>query len=186
MDAKQKEQLARMRKARAKKDMSISIQVQESALYDHNPTARFLLLIIALGQRVNEDAYVPEDLPDKWKDDMLGWCDMAQWRLMLRSGLPTENQVYKYIKRFKDDGVLISRSWTDSNNSQHSMYKIVESVVKEHQRPSQKADVERPSRYKKKRKGNKGSFTKENQPKRPSPPPNGGIEDFDEYEGDMA
>jgi len=189
MDAKQKEQLARMRKAQAKKDMSISIQVQESDLYDHNPTARFLLLVIALGQRVNEDAYVPEDMPDEYRNDMLGWCDMAQWRLMLRTGLATEDQVQKYIKRFEEDGVILTRQWTDSNKAKHNMYKIVESKVKAHQRPSQSPKVERPSRYKKKRKANSGSFTKANQPKRarqPLPPSNGKLDNFDDYEGELA
>jgi hypothetical protein len=40
----------------------------------------------------------------------------------------------------------------------------VEAVLREHQRPEQSKEVERPSRYKVKRRANKGSFSHANQP----------------------
>jgi hypothetical protein len=55
--------------------------------------------------------------------------------------------------------------WTDSNKMEHRMYRIVEEVVDEHQRPEQSATVERPSRYKTKS-PNRGRFTSKNQPEK--------------------
>jgi hypothetical protein len=157
------EQLARLKKARAKKENSLIIQIMESDLYDYNPGARFLLVILAHGTRVNEDAHIPKDMPQYMKDDKcLGWCDQAQWRLAIRCG-KSESQIQRDIKRFRKDGVVLARGWTDSNKAEHLMYKIVEDVVKEHKRPEQKKDVERPSRYKTKN-PNRGRFGKKNQP----------------------
>jgi hypothetical protein len=160
-----KEQVAKLKKKLAKKDDSLVIQIMESDLYDYNPGARMLLLVIAFGQRTNEDAYLPEDMPDKYKEDKcLGWCDMSQWRLALRVG-KSESQVNKDIQMFRRDGVVQARGWTDDNKADHLMYRIVEAVVKEHKRPSQKKDVERKPRYKKKADG-RGWFSSKNQPDR--------------------
>jgi hypothetical protein len=160
-----KEQAARLRKQRAKKESSLSIKIMESNLYDWNPTARFLLLVIAQTQVTNEDAYFPEDCPDEYKNDRLGWCWMSQWRLALRVGI-SEPQVRRWIKRFEDDDVIQVRVWKDDNKADHNLSRVNESVVEAHQRPSQTKDVERSSRYKKKRGANRGSFTSTNQPRR--------------------
>ena len=143
----QKELLAKARKQFGKQDKSLPILIQESDLYDWNHTARMILLVIALGQRTNEDAYVPEDMPDSYKDDMLGWCDMSQWRLSIRVGV-TEDWVQKLLRRFREEGVIERRTWEDDNHTNHAMYRVIEKTVKDHQRPSQKPDVERPPRYK--------------------------------------
>ena len=82
-ETKQK-MLARLKKSVAKKENSLVIQIMESDLYDRNPGRRFLLVAIAYSQRTNEKAYAPPDCP--YKDDMLGWCDMSQWKLALRVG----------------------------------------------------------------------------------------------------
>jgi hypothetical protein len=164
MSSNAKEKAAQIRKALAKKESSLIIKIMESDLYDWNPTARYLLVTLAFGQRTNEEAYVPEDMPDHFKTDMLGWCDMAQWRLMLRVGV-SESQINRWIATFKEDKVIRYRSWIDDNNAVHAMYQINESVVAERQRSEQSADVERPKRYKKKRGANKGSFSATHQPK---------------------
>ena len=156
----QQEKLARLKKSVAKKKNSLVIQIMESDWYDFNPGARFLLVAIAYSQRTNEDAYVPPDCP--YKDDMLGWCDMSQWKLALRVG-KSESQTFKDIKRFRKDGVLQARGWTDDNGIDHLMYRIVPEVIAEHQRPEQKRTVSRPPRYKSKN-PKRGWFTAKNQP----------------------
>jgi len=154
--------VAKVKKARDKKDMSLPIQIMESDLYDYNPGARMLLLVLALGTRTDPEAYAPDDCP--YKDDMVGWCDMSQWRLALRVG-KSESQVYRDIQMFRKDGVVQARGWTDYNKADHLMYRIVEDVVREHQRPAQKPDVERKPRYEKKA-ASRGWFSAKNQPKR--------------------
>jgi hypothetical protein len=159
------EKLARLKKSLAKKENSLVIQIMESDLYDHCPSKRFLLTIIALGQRTNPDAYLPDDLPDYMKEDKcLGWCDSSQHRLAIRRG-NSESMVQKDIEEFRKDGVVQARGWTDDNGADHLMYRIVPEVIAAHQRPSQKRGVARPPRYKEKA-PTRGSFTSKNQPKR--------------------
>lgn len=156
----EKEQVEELKRKFGKK--SLSIRVQESDLYDWNPAAAGLLLVITLGTRRRDEAWVQEDCP--WTaEEMVGWCDMAQWRLALRSKM-SESQVQRYIEQFEEDGVIEVEGWTDSNQAEHNRYRIIEAVVDEHQRPEQKRHVKRPSRYKKKRGANKGSFSATNQP----------------------
>ena len=135
----------------------------ESDLYDWNPGARMLLLVLALGTRTSLEAHFPEDCPFT-KEECIGWCDQAQWRLMLRVG-KSECQIHKDILMFEKGGVIEIRRWRDSNKCNHDMYKINVDVVNQHQRPKQKPDVERPPRYKTKN-SNRGRFTSENQPNR--------------------
>lgn len=170
------EKLARLKKSVAKKENSLVIQIMESDLYDRNPGARFLLVAIAYSQRTNENAYVPPDCP--YKDDMLGWCDLSQWKLALRVG-KSDSQVFRDIKRFRADGVVQARGWTDDNGTDHLMYRIVPEVVREHQRPAQKKTVERPSRYKSKA-PNRGRFSSENQPQKEVTPFKAKIAEMDE------
>jgi len=154
------EKAKRFKKQLAKKTMSVPIKIMESDLYDWNPTARSVLICIAYSQRTNEDAYFPEDCPYE-KDDMLGWCDMSQWRIALRVGI-SQSQVSKYINRFEEDQVLDVRRWEDSNKAKHDMYRIVESTVDAHQRPEQSETVERPPRSNRDYKAyeNRGAFKK--------------------------
>ncbi len=165
MDEKQKEQLKRLKKQYGKK--SLSIRIQESDLYEYNPAANMLLMVICLGQRrVKEnydDTWVQEDCP-KTAEELVGWCDMAQWRLALRSKM-SESQVWRYLQQFEADGVIDIEGWTDTNHMEHRMYRIVEAVVDEHQRPKQSEHVKRPSRYKVKN-SKRGWFSAKNQPKR--------------------
>jgi hypothetical protein len=172
------EKLARLKKAHAKKENSLFIQIMESDLYDWNAGARMLLLVIAYSQRTNPDAYIPDDMPDYMKEDKcLGWCDMSQWRLALRCG-KSESQINRDIQMFRKDGVVQARGWKDENKADHLMYRIVEEVVKEHKRPEQKKDVERPNRYKNPR-PKKGWFSAENQPEKKSMAAVAGVNEDD-------
>jgi hypothetical protein len=164
MEETSKEKAARLKKALAKKEGSLPILLMDSELYDYNPGAMMVLMVIALGQRTNLEAYFPEDCPYT-KDQMLGWCDRAEWGIALRAK-KSESQVQKDIRMFREDGVIEVRTWVDSNNTVHNMYRINADVVKENQRPSRKRGVKRPSRYKAKRGANKGSFSSANQPGR--------------------
>jgi hypothetical protein len=154
-----------IKKALAQKEGSLPIQIMESDLYDHNPGARMVLMVIALGTRTNPEAHVPEDSPYT-PEQYLGWCDQAQWRIGLRAG-KSESQVHKDIMMFERDGVIRVRRWQDSNNTDHDMYQINKDVVRDHKRTAQRADVERPSRYKQAR-PKKGWFSSKNQPSRVS------------------
>lgn len=151
-----------IRKAQQKKQDSLIIRIQDSDLYDWYPSARLLLLVIAFAHRTNEKAWAPPDMPEEFKTDMVGWCDMAQWRLAQRSGM-SESNAHRWLKRMRDDNVIRYRSWTDDNNNEHGQYQVIESAIDEHQRPEHSATAERPPRYKKKS-PSRGTFTSENQP----------------------
>jgi hypothetical protein len=158
------EKVARIRKKHGKK--SLPIRIMESDLYDWNPTKRMLLLAIALGTRTEKEDYsttfIQEDCPRSAKE-MVGFCDMAQWRLAGRVGI-TEGYVSELLREFEKDGVVHIDRWTDNNGTHHDMYQIIEVVIDEHQRPEQKRGMQRPPRYKVKRTANKGSFSHANQP----------------------
>ena len=163
-DAAKKEKFKALKKAVAKK--SLPILIMESDLWDWNPTKRMLLLVIALGTRKEKvnysDTFIQEDCPRN-AEEMVGWCDMAQWRLAGRVGT-TEGYVSQLLNEFETEGVLHIDRWDDDNHTRHSMYQIIEAVVREHQRPEQKIGMQRPPRYKVKRGPNKGSFSHANQP----------------------
>ena len=109
----------------------------------------------------DEDDNYPEDAPDDFKQDKIGWCWMSQFKLSPRVG-KSESQVHRLIKKFKADGVLTIRTWNDDHGTPHDEYKITESVVDAFQRPSQNRGVERPKRSTRNYKeySNKGSFKK--------------------------
>jgi hypothetical protein len=160
--AAKQEKVAALKKALAKKEKSLPILIQESQLYDWDSTARMTLLVLALGTRSNPEAWIQEDCP--WtSEEMVGWCDMAQWRIALRVG-KSENRIQKVLGMLEKDGVIVIERWTDSNMADHDRYQIVEHVVRENQRPEQRRGVERPDRYKVKRGANRGSFSHANQP----------------------
>jgi len=155
-----KEQIKKLKRKHGKK--SLPIRVMECELYDWKPGVRLTLLVLALGKRTDPEAWIQEDCP--WTaEEMVGWCDMAQWRLALRVG-KSEDQIGEDVAQFVRDGVVEMDEWTDSNNAKHNRYRIVEAVIDENQRQEQKKTVERPSRYKVKRGPNKGSFSYANQP----------------------
>jgi hypothetical protein len=162
-----KEKIARLKKlagvGKAKAANSIVILIQTSELYDWVPTKRMTLLVIALAHRTNENAFVAEDMPDDMKNDMLGWCDMAQWNLAQRVGI-SEDHMNAVLGELEADKAVFMRSWTDSYGAPHNQYQVNEIKVREAQRPAKSKTVKRPPRYKDGRKANKGSFSKENQP----------------------
>jgi hypothetical protein len=126
---------------------SLARKITDSDLYDWNATARFLLTQIAVLAMPNEDASYPDDAPDRCKNDKTGWCWMSQKRLALKIG-KSLSTVEKLIAQFRKDGVINYRDWRDDNKTLHAEYRIVEEVLDAHQRPSQRYDDERPSRYK--------------------------------------
>jgi hypothetical protein len=150
-----------------KKPDSLMKMLMESDLYDYKPGRFAALLVLAHGLRVEKEDYsntwIQEDCPYT-AEEMVGWCDFAQWRLALRAK-KSESQIQKDIKQFKKDGVIEIRHWEDSNGADHNAYKFNVDVVKDHKRPAQKPDVERPGRYRKKS-SSRGRFTSENQPKK--------------------
>jgi hypothetical protein len=160
------DKVARVRKKHGMK--SLRIAILESDLWDWNPTKRLLLLVLQLGTRTEKEDYsktfVQEDCP-KTAEELVGWCDMAQWRLALRVGC-TEKYIQELLIEFEKEGVINIDRWDDNNGVHHDMYRIVEDVVRDRQRPEQKKGVERPPRYKVKRGANKGSFSTANQPGR--------------------
>ncbi|MGA8215491.1 MAG: hypothetical protein WB799_17975 [Candidatus Sulfotelmatobacter sp.] len=132
-------------------ERSLARKIAESSLYDWNASARFLLTQIAV-LSMDEDSTYPDDAPEAFKADKEGWCWMSQGRLAIRIG-KSLSTVEKLIAQFRKDGVIQYRDWRDDNKTLHAEYKIVESVIDAQQRPSQRADVERPPRYEKSRKG---------------------------------
>jgi len=128
MDAKQKELVAKIRKTQNMIAGSAIIQVLDSDLYDGAPTRAFILTVIAFMQMREEDSNYPEDAPDEYKENRIGWCWASQKTLALRCRC-SEKYVYESIKQFKADGVIITREWTDDNNTPHLEYHAVEDVV---------------------------------------------------------
>jgi hypothetical protein len=127
---------------------SVTRKIMESRLYDWNPTARLLLTQIAVLAMKSEDDTYPDDAPDDFQADKIGWCWMSQFKLGLRVGCD-EQTIGRWIDRFREDGVILKREWRDDNMTRHSEYKIVESILDANQRPSQKRETcDRPPRYK--------------------------------------
>lgn len=159
-----KDKLKEAMKAAGAGTKSLGRKITDSSLYDWNATARFLLSQIAV-LRMDEDSNYPDDAPPEFKEDKVDWCWMAQYKLALKIG-KSESQVQRLITRFRKDGVIFYRDWIDDNSVVHAEYKINEKVLDAYQRPSQSRDVDRPPRYKVKRKANRGSFSTQNQPGR--------------------
>lgn len=157
-----KEQLKEVMKAKAGESKSLGRKITDSSLYDWNATARFLLSQIAV-LRMDEDSNYPDDAPEQFKEDKVGWCWMTQYKFALKIG-KSESTVHRLINRFREDGVIFYREWIDDHGTPHAEYKINEKVLDAFQRPSQDRDVERPPRYAERRKANKGSFSYANQP----------------------
>jgi hypothetical protein len=162
-----KEKLKALKKAAGIEDRSLARKIAESSLYDWKPTARFLLTQLAALAMPDEDAAYPEDAPDSCKADKTWWCWMSQFKLGLRVGI-SESQAHNLLKKLKEDGVILTRTWLDDHNTPHTEYKVVESVVDAFQRPSQNRGVERPKHSKRNYKDydNTGAFKKGRDPRR--------------------
>ena len=161
---------AKPKMVRAKRPKSLTIKVQEMEKYDWNPSMRFLLLILVLGTRREKedysDTWVPENSP--WTaEEMVGWCDMAQWRLAQRVGL-TEGRINQMLAQLEEDGFIEKEEWTDPDlGTYHCRYRVLEVTVDFHQRKEHHAKAKRGPRVKEgSRKANRGSFSTANQPGR--------------------
>lgn len=157
---------AKPKAVRGKRPKSLTIKVQEIEKYDWNPSMRLLLLILVLGTRKAKDDYADTWAPSGWSaEEMVGWCDMAQWRLAQRAGL-TEDHINKMLKQLEEDGFIHIEGWTDPDTGKlHCRYQVVEVTVDAKQRPSHTPKTKRGDRYSEPRTANKGSFSAKNQPK---------------------
>ena len=148
------------------KPKSLTIKVQEMEKYDWNPSMRFLLLILVLGTRRSKDDYEGTWAPSGWTaEEMVGWCDMSQWRLAHRVGL-TEERTSKMLKQLEEDGFIEIEGWRDEETGKlHCRYRVIEEKVDVSQRKEHNRSAKRGPRYKEgTRKANKGSFSAKNQP----------------------
>ena len=149
-----------------KKPKGLLIQIQEMEAYDWNPAMRYLLFIIAFGTRKAKDDYEDTWAPTGWTaKEMVGWCDMAQWRLAQRVGL-TEGRINQMLKQLEKKGFIEIEGWTDPDTGKlHCRYRVIPEKVEAEQRKEHSRRAQRGPRTSKPRKGNKGSFSKSNQPK---------------------
>ena len=153
------------RREDGEEEHSLPRKIMESELYDGKPTARFLLNQLAVMSMKSEADSYPVDAPKTYKDGTpwlkTGWCWMSQHKLALRVGV-SESQVFRLLKGFKADGVILTREWIDDHATPHTEYMVVESVVDAFQRPSQERGVKRPPRAKRDYEDydNKGGFKK--------------------------
>ena len=146
-----------------KKEKTLPILIMESELCEWDSTARFTLVVLALGARSRPDGWLQPDCP--WTgEEMLGWCDMAQWRLAQRVGT-TEDNMQRVLSKLEKKGYIEIEAWEDSTHARHNRYRVIVEVVKDKQRPDHKRDTKRPPRYAEKA-PSRGRFTSDNQPKK--------------------
>ena len=151
----QAEKLRRIRRAKNREATSEYIRIGQSDLYDWEPVRRAVLKEIAFLQVNDAKTRKPEDSPF---DDYVGWCYASQKFLACRVGC-LEDYVQKATDVFERDGVIETRSWTDSHGYPHTEYHVREDVVIAHQR--RKDYMSRPRKRPQKggnRKPNSGSF----------------------------
>lgn len=149
-------------------ERTLARKITDSSLYDGKPVARFLLVQLAV-LAMKEDSEYPDEAPEKFKADKVGWCWMGQQGLSLKLGTDSDGRtVRNWIAQFRQDDMIAYREWKDENGTPHSEYKVLEEVVDAFQRPAKKKDAlaARPKRYKEPRKPNAGSFSTANQPGR--------------------
>ena len=162
------------KKHKAKKEKSLTIKIQETSLYPWNPTMRYLLMVLHLGTRKPKEDYSDTWAPTGWTaEEMVGWCDMAQWQLAERVGV-TEDHMGRLLRTLEDDEVIEIEQWRDPDTGKwHARYRIMPEMIEANQRkrsaPGRRAEVL--PRYKEgtrpsKANGNlhKGMFSKSNQP----------------------
>jgi hypothetical protein len=95
--AEKAERIKELKKAAGIEEHSLARKITDSDLYDRNATARFLLTQIAV-LAMKEDSDYPDDAPQKFKDDKVGWCWMSQKKLALKIG-KSLSTVEKLIRR---------------------------------------------------------------------------------------
>src|SRR5579872_1528470 len=153
--AHQQEQRERVKELRKKagigKPKSLSIKIKEISAYEWNPGMRLLLENLVDGMRREkedyDDTWVPESCP--WTaEEMVGWCDMAQWRLAGRIGLTTDH-TGKMLRQLEEDGWIRIETWNDPlTHTDHNRYQVIVEKVDANQRPEWSATMERGKRYK--------------------------------------
>jgi hypothetical protein len=130
-----------------KKPKGLLIQIQEMEAYDWNPAMRYLLFIIAFGTRKAKDDYEDTWAPTGWTpEEMVGWCDMAQWRLAQRVGL-TEGRINQMLKQLEKEGFIEIEGWTDPDTGKlHCRYRVIpEKVEAEQRKGTQPESAARPA-----------------------------------------
>lgn len=148
----------------AKPPKTLARKVTDSSLYDMKPTARFLLLELVV-LAMDEDSNYPDNAPPEYRADKEGWCWMSQEQLGWKVGV-VDTTIYRWIKRFRKDGVIEYRDWYDENHTHHAEYKVVDSVVdafqrvKGEERPSRYAEGSRKGKGGSKQRSSKGTFMK--------------------------
>jgi hypothetical protein len=66
-------------------------KIMESRLFEWQPLPVLILTqLVALA--MDEDSTYPEDAPDDFKADKVGWCWMSQWQLGLRCRCSEDNK----------------------------------------------------------------------------------------------
>lgn len=149
-----KEKLDKIKATQNMVAYSAYIQVAQSALYDFAPVRCAVLKEIAFMQMTSEDSKYMEDAPPEYKENRIGWCWASQETLALRCRC-SEKYVQESVKVFEDDGVIITRSWIDSNNHEHLEYHVKEDIVQAHQREKGAKPMRKTNRV---YKPNRGSF----------------------------
>lgn len=157
---------ATKKKHPTKKPKSLTIKIQEIEKYDWNPSMRYLLMVIHIGTRRSKEDYEDTWAPTGWTaEEMVGWCDMAQWRLAGRVGLTTD-RICQMLKQLEEDGFIRIEGWRDEETGKlHCRYQIVPEMIEASQRPEWSPRMKRGPRNSKPRVANKGSFSAKNQPK---------------------
>jgi hypothetical protein len=152
-----------------KKAKSLTIKLQEISAYEYNPSMRYLLMIIHLGTRREKDNYDNTWAPTGWTaEEMVGWCDFAQWKIAGRLGLTTDH-TGRMLRQAEEDGWVDIEQWRDPDTRKwHARYRLIPEMVEANQRPEWSPKMKRGDRYaegSRKGKTNAGSFSKSNQPK---------------------
>jgi len=162
------------KKHKTKKEKSLTIKIQETSLYPWNSSMRLLLLVLHHATRKPKEDYSDTWAPTGWTaEEMVGWCDMAQWQLAERVGV-TEDHMGRMLRTLEEDEVIESQGWRDPETGKlHNRYRIIPEMIEANQRkrpaPGRRAEVlpryedgSRPSKANGKL--HKGMFSKTNQP----------------------
>jgi len=156
-------------KHKTKRELSLTIKLQEISAYEYNPSMRYLLMIIHLGTRRAKDNYDNTWAPTGWTaEEMVGWCDFSYWKLAGRLGL-TEDHTGRMMRQAEEDGWVKIEQWRDPDTGKwHARYRLIPEMVEANQREEWSPNMKRGDRYaegSRKGKTNAGSFSKSNQPK---------------------
>lgn len=150
-----------------KKTKGLLIQIQEMEAFDGNPTMRYLIFTIEFCKRKPKEDYDNTWAPTGWTaEEMVGWCDMAQWRLAQRVGV-TEDHMGRMLRTLEEKGFIEIEGWRDPDDGKlHSRYRVIPEMIAANQRKEHSRRAARNLRYAPgSRKANAGSFSHSNQPK---------------------